>query len=380
MLRGKLLFFLVAGLVTVGILSWNIFGQLMDDHKLLGTELAGLVILSFVVFGTIACIFIAMFTEILFHWLEKIADFKRRSGDPRTALKIYEVCLKLDDMLLDNVFRRVIIMSKVSAAFGDLGKQRMARRVSKEAETLKYAEAEKNVDFRNALQTADARAAEAEKERLAAGSFEPESLIEAGQTPASWEMTASDEEYDDPESDEEFTLQTGAQANDSRHGRSWRTRSFQTQPQLAQSSRRAPIEPQPLSQQLPPHVQPSQIRQIPGYAPRVASESVLRLSSVSVAEPKSEPAQVAHRPVVYDSAMKKRLYPEPTPMESRAHHAEQQPAPPKYAGSWLYRYGFVTIFTMVATVYALDGSVRGAASVLLIGVILNAYWLHSNKL
>lgn len=374
MLRGKLLFFLVAGLVTVGILSWNVFGRLVDDHKLLGTEVVGLVILSFVVFGTIAVIFIAMFAEILFHWLEKFADFKRRSGDSRTALKIYEICLKLDDLLLDNVFRRVIIMGKVSAAFGDLGKQRMARRMSKDAENLKYAEAEKNVDFRNALQTADARAAKVDNDSLV-------DVSKTEQSFASRPGAATDEADEDFESEDDLTVHVGhsPESNDLRHGRSWRTRSFQAQPQLAQSGR-VPQEPQPLSRQMPPHVQPSLNQKTPGYSPRAASEAVLRLSSVSVAESESEPTLAAHRPVVLDAETRKRLYPEPTPMESRAHHADQQVAPPKYAGSWLYRYGFVTIFTMIASVYALDGSVRGAVTVLFIGVILNAYWLHSNKL
>lgn len=65
-------------------------------------------------------------------------------------------------------------------------------------------------------------------------------------------------------------------------------------------------------------------------------------------------------------------------MGSRAHH-DDKPAPPKYASSWAYRYGFVAIFAMIASVYALDGSIRGGATVLIMGVILNAYWLHSNK-
>lgn len=373
MLRGKLLFFLIAGLATVGILCWNVFGRLMDDHKLLGTELFGLIILSFVVFGTIAAIFVAMFAEMLFHWLEKLADLKRRSGDNRTALKIYEFCLKLDDMLLDNVFRRVIIMGKVAAAFGDLGKQRMARRMSKDAETLKFAEAQKNVDFRNALQSADARAAQGDND----------SLVEVPATEqrlAPRPNVAPDDADDDFEPDDDSTLHVGSspESSDVRHGRSWRTRSFQAQPQLAQSSRVAQ-ERQPLSRQLPPHVQPSLNQKTPGYAPRAASEAVLRLSSVSVADSENELIPAAHRPVVLDAQTRKRLYPEPTPMESRAHHAEQRVAPPKYAGSWLYRYGFVTIFTMIASIYALDGSIRGAATVLLIGVILNAYWLHSNS-
>lgn len=406
-MRGKLLFFLIAGLVTVGILSWNVFGRLMDDHKLLGTEMAGFVILSFVVFGTIAVIFVAMFAEIVFVWLEKLADFKRHKGDPHTALKIYEVCLKLDEMLLDNVFRRVIVMGKVSRAFGDMGKERMARRISKEAETLKVREAQKNVDFRNTLETVNERANRASREvlderevdtdqsaarefasarqELAGGEAQPTDLPEQFYGPEPLlaparqaSMTQTTEEFETQENGEShpYSAQT-PQPEDVRHGRSWRTRSFQAQPQLSHTNRRASYQPQPVGQ-LPPHMQPAQVRSTPGYSPRAASEAVLRLSSVSVAAPELEDAPAAHRPVVLDSQTRKRLYPEPTPMESRAHHGDK-PSPPKYASSWAYRYGFVAIFAMIACVYALDGSIRGAATVLIMGVILNAYWLHSNR-
>jgi hypothetical protein len=53
--------------------------------------------------------------------------------------------------------------------------------------------------------------------------------------------------------------------------------------------------------------------------------------------------------------------------------------PPAVANSVLYKYAFGIVFTLVAIVHALDGTMVGAIGILLVGVALNAYWLTTSK-
>lgn len=53
--------------------------------------------------------------------------------------------------------------------------------------------------------------------------------------------------------------------------------------------------------------------------------------------------------------------------------------PPAVANSLLYKYAFAIIFGMIAVVYAMGGSTNGAVVILIVGAVLNAYWLGSEK-
>lgn len=53
--------------------------------------------------------------------------------------------------------------------------------------------------------------------------------------------------------------------------------------------------------------------------------------------------------------------------------------PPAVANSVFYRYALGTIFALVAVVHALDGTMAGAIGILLVGVVLNAFWLNMSK-
>ncbi len=53
--------------------------------------------------------------------------------------------------------------------------------------------------------------------------------------------------------------------------------------------------------------------------------------------------------------------------------------PPAVANSVVYKYAVAGVFSMVAVVHALDGTMIGALGILFVGVALNAYWLTMSK-
>ncbi len=53
--------------------------------------------------------------------------------------------------------------------------------------------------------------------------------------------------------------------------------------------------------------------------------------------------------------------------------------PPAVSGSLLYKYVFAILFSLVSAVHALDGSVVSAVVILIVGAVLNAYWLNTMK-
>ncbi|MDZ4835866.1 MAG: hypothetical protein SGJ27_18970 [Candidatus Melainabacteria bacterium] len=53
--------------------------------------------------------------------------------------------------------------------------------------------------------------------------------------------------------------------------------------------------------------------------------------------------------------------------------------PPAVANSLFYKYVFGIVFTLVAIVHALDGTMIGAMGILFVGIGLNAYWLATSK-
>lgn len=53
--------------------------------------------------------------------------------------------------------------------------------------------------------------------------------------------------------------------------------------------------------------------------------------------------------------------------------------PPALANSVFFKYAVAILFTLVAIVHALDGTMTGALGILFVGIALNAYWLTINK-
>lgn len=53
--------------------------------------------------------------------------------------------------------------------------------------------------------------------------------------------------------------------------------------------------------------------------------------------------------------------------------------PPEVENSLLYKYAFAILFGLLAVLYATHGNTTGALVMLIVGVLLNAYWLTKGK-
>jgi len=92
-------------------------------------EYAGIAILCLIAVAGFAIISTFSLGELIFGLMEQRGDNLLHRGSSDAARHWYERCLVLDDRLLNNTMKRVVIMGKLARAYDDLGKKKLARRM-----------------------------------------------------------------------------------------------------------------------------------------------------------------------------------------------------------------------------------------------------------
>ena len=132
---GKRAFIVVSVIALFVALGYCVLNNLADDDIWDLQELAGLVLLSFLALGSVITMVLFTCSEVIYHWMESRGDQHRDGGNARRARIWYERCLRLDDMLLNNTWKRVVIMGKLSSVYDELGKSRMAKQMTERADS-----------------------------------------------------------------------------------------------------------------------------------------------------------------------------------------------------------------------------------------------------
>lgn len=111
---------LVAALAFMG-LYWLALNNMTADDYIQFEECIGLVFLSLIAFGGLGILFSISFGEILFNFMENLGDKQNELGNTRVARLWYQRCIRLDDRLLNNTWRRVSVMGKLSKIYDQDG-------------------------------------------------------------------------------------------------------------------------------------------------------------------------------------------------------------------------------------------------------------------
>ena len=80
-------------------------------------EIVGLAFLTLIAFGSILIVFGVSFGEVIFNAMEYFGDKSKEKGNSRAARLWYQRCIRLDDRMLNNTFRRVVVMGKLSKIY-----------------------------------------------------------------------------------------------------------------------------------------------------------------------------------------------------------------------------------------------------------------------
>ena len=91
--------------------------KMSADNVFQFEEMLGLFFLTLIAVGGFLIIYVKCAGEVLFHFMEKIADSYNASGNTREARLWYQRCLHLDDQLLSNTASRVLVMGKLSKIY-----------------------------------------------------------------------------------------------------------------------------------------------------------------------------------------------------------------------------------------------------------------------
>ncbi|MGD9679984.1 MAG: hypothetical protein AB7W16_02265 [Candidatus Obscuribacterales bacterium] len=126
----------IAGLLLALSLVLYIRG-LSAEEAWLFEEYAGIAILCLIAVAGFSIISTFSLAELIFGLMEQRADNLLRRGSTNAARHWYERCLVLDDRLLNNTMKRVVIMGKLARAYGDLGKSKLARRMDDVAASVR---------------------------------------------------------------------------------------------------------------------------------------------------------------------------------------------------------------------------------------------------
>lgn len=118
----------IAGLLLALSLVLFIRG-LSAEEAWLFEEYAGIAILCLIAVAGFAIISTFSLGELIFGLMEQCGDNLLHRGSSDAARHWYERCLVLDDRLLNNTMKRVVIMGKLARAYDDLGKKKLARRM-----------------------------------------------------------------------------------------------------------------------------------------------------------------------------------------------------------------------------------------------------------
>lgn len=119
---------IIAGLLlSLGLVLF--IRGLSADEAWLFEEYAGIAILCLIAVAGFAIISTLSLGELIFGLMEQRGDNLLQRGSSDAARHWYERCLVLDDRLLKNTMKRVVIMSKLARAYEDLGKRKLARRM-----------------------------------------------------------------------------------------------------------------------------------------------------------------------------------------------------------------------------------------------------------
>lgn len=141
MTRKGIFFKLVGGLVLGLGLVLYIRGLTAEEYWVF-EEYAGIALLCLLAFAGFSIITAFSVGELAFQFMEGRGDSLFEKGKKSQARKWYTRCLILDDRLLNNTVRRVVVMGKLSRAYEDLGKNNLARHMDSLAEKVKAGEPE----------------------------------------------------------------------------------------------------------------------------------------------------------------------------------------------------------------------------------------------
>lgn len=107
---------IIAAFVFIG-LYWVTLNNMTADEAFQLEEYIGLGFLTLIAFGSIIIILSTGFGQVVFGLMEGCGDKEVEKGNTRAARLWYQRCIRLDDRLLNNTFRRIIVMGKLSKIY-----------------------------------------------------------------------------------------------------------------------------------------------------------------------------------------------------------------------------------------------------------------------